>query len=120
LIRDIRGRFAEPIVECREHRDDELIPSRIGSGREHDPLRALAAPRDRTSSARDCIRAKHRDRRDPIAERSLMRLRLLSDCDVSPLFECTSHTLTNAILKQGSEEREQVHVLGGYAENNLC
>ena len=49
-----------------------------------------------------------------------MRLRLRSDRYVSPLFECISHTLTNAILKQGSEEREQVHVLGGYAENNLC
>jgi len=49
-----------------------------------------------------------------------MRLRLRSDCDVTLLFECISHTLTNAILKQGSEEREPVHVLGGYAENNLC
>jgi len=49
-----------------------------------------------------------------------MRLRLRSDRYVSPLFECISHTLTNAILKQGSEEREQVRRPRGYAENNLC
>jgi len=41
-----------------------------------------------------------------------MRLRLRSDGYVSPLFECISHTLTNAILKQGSEEREPVRVPG--------
>jgi hypothetical protein len=49
-----------------------------------------------------------------------MRLRLRSDSYVSPLFECISHTLTNAILKQGREEREQVRSPSSYAENNLC
>ena len=37
-----------------------------------------------------------------------MRLRLRGDGHVSPLFECISHTLTNAILKQGRREREHV------------
>ena len=49
-----------------------------------------------------------------------MRLRLRSDRYLSPLFECISHTLTTAILKHRCEEREQVRVLWGYAENNLC
>ena len=68
----------------------------------------------------DRIRAKHRDCRDSIAKRSLRRLPLRSHHYASPLFECTPHTLTNAILKHGREEREQVRRPRGYAENNLC
>jgi len=32
----------------------------------------------------------------------------------------SSEQFTNAILKQGREEREQERVRSGYAENNLC
>ena len=59
-----------------------------------------------------------------------MRRRLRTDRYVIPLFKCVFHTplpsmtsseqFTNAILKQGREEREQERVRSGYAENNLC
>jgi hypothetical protein len=116
-----RGCVGKAIVERCEHRKDELIPARIGGGREHDLLRARAAPRNRASPTRDRTRTKHRDRRDPIAERGLMRRRLRRGRRyVTPLFKCVSHTFTNAILKQGRGERERVRSPSSYAENNLC
>ena len=125
-----RGRLAKPIVECREDREDHLIPSRISGRREHDSLRTRAAPRNRASPARDCACAKHRDRGDPITQSGLTLQRLCGRRYVTPLFKCVFHTplpsmtssgqFTNAIVKQRREEREQVRTRSSYAENTLC